>query len=816
MMDKNFPINSEEIINKWLNNQIYKFDLNSKKPHFTIDTPPPTVSGSLHIGHIFSYTQTDVIARFKKLDGYNVFYPFGCDDNGLPTEKFVEKKTGISPHKVGANEFIKLCEKEVVPIEENFKKLWQKMGLSIDWELTYTTISPTVRKLSQLSFLRLFKQDDIYRRQEPALYCVNCHTTVAQAELDDAEKPSTFYTIKFKDAAQNDILIATTRPELLTSCVAVMVNPNDNRYKHLLGTTVKTCYFNVDVPVIADEKVVIDKGTGIVMCCTFGDKTDIEWFKKHKLNYKPSFDAHGKWLNSFTELSGLKTKAAREKIIEILKNNNLITQEIAIQHNVNIHERCKNEIEYLIIPQWFLKTIQHKEDLLKIADKIEWQPDFMKSRYVNWVENLSWDWCLSRQRFFGIPFPVWHCTKCHEIILADEDKLPINPQEIGNIECPKCKAVAKPDTDVMDTWNTSSLTPQICHQLIDKNADVFKSNNFIPMSMRPQAHDIIRTWAFYTIIKSWLHFKREPWSTITISGHVLSTQKDKISKSQGNTPTDPDKLLELYPADAIRYWTASGSLGHDMAFNETQFKIGLKLLTKIWNAFKFMHENTKNTDLKLKNNIDYQNLDTCNSYILSKINQTFKEYKNLLNQGEFGLALEKLEKCFWHDFCDNHIELIKDQFLNAHKYPKSNTDQILLLAGLQILQMYAPYIPFITENIFSLVYKDRLQIESIHLTNFNDIQIDYHNENALTNMKLLQTIIDAARKLKTNNQLSLKTEIENLTIYNVDQKFIEEHFKIITGITKAKNIIVNEAANEKIADELVKNGETYVMHINLC
>jgi valyl-tRNA synthetase len=814
-MDKNFPTNSQEIINKWLNQKIYKFNLNSSKPHFTIDTPPPTVSGSLHIGHIFSYTQTDVIARFKKLDGFNVFYPFGCDDNGLPTEKFVEKKTGVSPHKVGATEFIKLCEKEVIPVEENFKTLWQKMGLSIDWDLTYTTISPVVRKLSQLSFLRLFKQNDIYRRQEPALYCVTCHTTVAQAELDDAEKPSMFYTIKFKDSSNNDILIATTRPELLTSCVAVMVNPNDNRYKHLIGSTVKTCYFNVDVPVIADEKVMLDKGTGLVMCCTFGDKTDIEWFKKHNLAYKPSFDAHGKWLDSFQELGGLKTKAAREKIVEILKNNDLITQETPIQHNVNIHERCKNEIEYLIIPQWFLKTIQHKNDLLKVADKIEWQPSFMKSRYQNWVENLSWDWCLSRQRFFGIPFPVWHCTKCHEMILADEDKLPISPQEIGDIACPKCLSIAKPDTDVMDTWNTSSLTPQICQQLIAHDVDVFQSSSFIPMSMRPQAHDIIRTWAFYTIIKSWLHFKREPWSTITISGHVLSSQKDKISKSQGNTPTDPDKLLGLYPADAIRYWTASGSLGHDMAFNETQFKIGLKLLTKIWNAFKFIDENTKNSELKLNNTIDFQNLDTCNSYLLSKISQTFKEYKNLLNQGEFGLALEKLEKLFWHDFCDNHIELIKDQFLNSHKYQKSNTDQILLLAGLQILQMYAPYIPFITENIFSEIYNDRLQIESVHLTNFNDIQLDYQDENASKNMKLLQSIVDAARKLKTNNQLSLKTEIENLTIFNISQKFIDEHFSLICGITKAKNIIVKHADGETNADELVKNGETYDMHINL-
>ena len=811
-MDKTYPSDYQNYLDKWQTLGVYKFSTTSKKPIFSIDTPPPTVSGSLHIGHVFSYTQTDIIARFKKLSGYSVFYPFGCDDNGLPTEKFVEKKTGISPFKVGRSEFIKLCEKEVLPVEEQFKKLWQKLGFSIDWNLLYTTISPTVRKISQLSFIRLYKQNDIYRKEDPALYCVSCQTTVAQAELDDIEKPSVFYTITFKDKDNNNLAIATTRPELLPSCVALLCHPEDKRFKHLIGQKVKTAYYNQEVPVIADTKVLMDKGTGLVMCCTFGDKTDIEWYREHKLAYKPAFDKYGKWLPETGELAGLKTKQAREKIVELLKENKLILEEKPISHSVNVHERCKNDIEYLIIPQWFLEIIKHKEDLLKVADTIEWQPTFMKSRYINWVENLSWDWCLSRQRFFGIPFPVWHCTKCHEVILAKEDQLPIDPQEIGIIKCNKCGSDATPDTDVMDTWNTSSLTPQICNQLFAPNVDVFdiaNTNDFIPMSMRPQAHDIIRTWAFYTIIKSWLHFKKAPWNTITISGHVLSSQKDKISKSQGNTPTDPEKLLTTYPADVIRYWTASGSLGHDMAFSETQFKIGQKLLTKIWNAFKFIKEHCHDSSLT-----NIGKLDTANSYILDRISETFKNYNNALNKSEFGLALERIENCFWKDFCDNHLEIVKDQLFNPDKYnPETvaTTKSVLLKSGLQILQMYAPYVPFITESIFTEIYAAKIDQKSIHLTTFSEIQQEYKDESAVNKMATLQQVIDKVRKLKSDNQLSLKTELTQLNISNISDDFLKEHENIIKGITKATNIAVTKSTVDSL--ENIDNNYTATISV---
>lgn len=806
-MEKNYPTDNQSVILMWQKIGLYDFDKNSNKPLFSIDTPPPTVSGSLHIGHVFSYTQTDIIARFKRLDGFNVFYPFGCDDNGLPTEKFVEKKTGISPFKVGRSAFIKICESEVVTVEENFKSIWQKLGFSINWQMLYTTISPVVRKISQLSFIKLYKQNNIYRKEDPALYCISCHTTVAQAELDDSEKPSVFYTINFKDHNNADLPIATTRPELLPSCVAVFCHPEDIRFKHLISTKIKTAYYNREVIVIADKKVIPEKGTGLVMCCTFGDKTDIEWFREYKLDYKPAFDNNGKWLEDTGILAGLKTKAAREKIVEVLKESGLLIAEKQISHNVNVHERCKNEIEYLIIAQWFLEIIKHKSDLLKIADDIEWQPAFMKSRYLNWVENLSWDWCLSRQRFFGIPFPVWHC-ECQEIILASEQELPIDPQEIGPRVCPKCAKLALPDTDVMDTWNTSSLTPQICNQLFNNQADIFDYNqvaNFIPMSMRPQAHDIIRTWAFYTIIKSWLHFKKAPWKTITISGHVLSAQNDKISKSQGNTPTDPEKLLANYPADVIRYWTACGTLGQDMAFSETQFKIGQKLLTKIWNAFKFIKENQKSEEKidltinNIKNNI--KNLDTINSYILHKVSETFIEYKKYFEKGEFGLALEKIENCFWKDFCDNHLELVKDQFFHPENYSSENllnTNKVLLISGLQILQMYAPYIPFITEAIFTDVYKDKILEESIFNTNFATIQNDYKDFLALPKMIILQSIIDSVRKLKSNSQLSLKTELETLTLVGVTEDFIKEHEQIIKGITKSKKIVFALTGTESL------------------
>ena len=762
----------------WRDKQIYAFDP-KRGPLYSIDTPPPTVSGALHIGHIFSYTQTDVIARYKRLSGHAVFYPFGFDDNGLPTERFVEKQRGISAGKVGRPAFIKACLEETAAVEKQFEDLWQKIGLSVDWAKCYSTIDENTRKISQASFIDLYKKGYIYRKEEPALFDTIYRTSVAQADLEDVEKETTFNDIVFTCEGQ-ELIIGTTRPELLASCVALMYNPSDARYQLLKGKKATVSLYNFEVPIIADEKVQIEKGTGLVMCCTFGDKTDIEWFKKHKLPYKQSIGFDGKFLEQTGPLAGLKVAEARAKIIELLKEKNLLRHQKLIVHSVSVYERSKNEIEYVMLPQWFLKILPFKQDILKAADEIKWYPAFMKTRFVDWVENLQWDWCLSRQRAFGIPFPVWHNQTTGEVMLPDEKYLPIDPQEQPFPGTIPAGQTVVPDTDVMDTWNTSSLTPYIC-------ASLAPVKDFIPMGMRPQAHDIIRTWAFYTIVKSWMHQGTIPWRDIVISGHVLSSAQEKISKSKGNEPFAPENLLKTYPSDVIRYWTASGTLGYDLAFSETKLKIGQKLLVKLWNACLFAKEHPASAQSgHVRNQI--------NQWILHRATETFEQYTKYFDSYEFGLALQTVEQFFWNDLCDNYIELVKDQLFKPEKYSAdevAETKATLHAVILRVLQLFAPYIPHITEIIFQELFATQVDATSLHLTKFADLQTPHMYAENADRVNQLITVVSAVRKLKSDHAVSLKTELKECVIIAPQKTLdaIKPLETILKGVINAQEIV---------------------------
>ncbi len=793
---------------KWENNKTYAME-NNPGPLYSIDTPPPTVSGTLHIGHIFSYTQTDIIARYKRMTGHSVFYPFGFDDNGLPTERYVEKKRNVRGHEMSRSEFIALCIQESHAAAETFKTLWQKMGLSADWSETYSTISHDSRKISQESFIELFNKDYIYRKQEPALYCTTCRTSVAQAELDDQEQPSSFNDIIFKDSDGNDLTIATTRPELLPACVAVLYNPDDVRYTKLHGKKAIVPLFGQTVPLLPDDLVAIDKGSGLVMVCTFGDKTDIIWYKKHNLPYRHVIGLDGKMTDNAGFLQGLKVADARATVIEKLREQNLLIRQQAISHSVNVHERCKKDIEYTILPQWFISILPYKNKFLEIADNINWHPTFMKSRYNDWVENLAWDWGISRQRFYGIPFPAWHCQDCSKIILAHADQLPVDPQETPYQDsCPDCGGTnIKPDTDVMDTWNTSSITPYICYNVFQKINKVETTNpfvlglskdtntNWMPMSMRPQAHDIIRTWAFDTIVKSWMHDNTVPWKDIVISGHVLSDSKEKLSKSKNNANTmDPISLLQRYPADAIRYWTASGRLGQDMMFSEEQLKVGQKLITKMWNAFLFAQPHLENFK---KPNTTPKEIGAINKWLLHTISACCEKYQQYLEQHEFGLALNMIEQFFWSNFCDNYLELIKNQLFNPEQYKAEDieaTRWTLYQAGLRILQLYAPYLPHITETIYQEMYTTNEAVRSIHQTRYQDIQIPYVFADDTEIINDVITIATQVRKLKSEKQLSLKTPLTTMNVFvkmtALSEKLnqLKQHDQLIRGVTQAITI----------------------------
>lgn len=777
----------------WADENIYAPNLQAPRL-VTIDTPPPTVSGSLHIGHIFSYTQTDIVARFLRMNGAEVWYPFGFDDNGLPTERFVEKKRGIVAHRMGRSEFIQVCLDETAPVEEAFKDLWQRMGLSVDWRYCYSTIDARSRHISQLSFLRLYEKGHVYRRDEPSLYCTTCCTTVAQAELDDAEQKSTFYDIAFTALDGTALIVATTRPELLPACVAVFYHPDDVRYQHLKNTTLRVPLFNYEVPVLPDDQVIPGKGTGLVMCCTFGDTNDIVWYKKHQLPYRPAIGSDGRWLPSTGILAGKKVANAREAVVEALREAGLLLSSREIQHAVNVHERCKQGIEFLVIQQWFLKLLPFKQEFLACADKINWYPAFMKTRYQNWVENLTWDWCLSRQRFFGIPFPVWHCMSCQEVLLPQESDLPVDPQETSwQGSCTQCGGTdIAPDRDVMDTWNTSSLTPYICASMRGvKPEDVFDVP-FEPMAIRPQAHDIIRTWAFDTIVKVWMHHGTIPWNDIVISGHVLSGSGDKLSKSKQNSALEPDVLLTNHSADAIRYWTASGSLGQDVAFSEQQIKLGNRLLVKLWNAFRFIGEHGC-IDASLVN-ADVAPTQTVHRWMATRLHDCYKQYDVYFKSYEFSLALGVLERCFWHDFCDNYLEIIKDQFFNPDAYaPYVVAEARMMLArcGVQLLQLFAPCMPYVTETVYDALYRTAMNNASIHKTLFSELQLTVHDEHALTAMELVLRVIAAVRRSKTEAKLSLRTDLASLTICGSEahKTILVAEDALIRGATRSKTVV---------------------------
>jgi valyl-tRNA synthetase len=786
----------------WEQEHIYRFDPEQTTNQFTIDTPPPTISGKLHIGHIFSYTQTDLIARFRRMQGKNVFYPMGYDDNGLPTELYVEKKNSVSGRRMGRADFIKLCLKETADAHTTFKDIWMRMGLSINWEHTYSTISPEATRVSQYSFVDLYNKGHIYRKFEPALYCTSCQTTIAQILLESVEVETLFSTIIFKTTTGEGLLIATTRPELLASCVAVFYNPEDTRYQHLAGTCAISPIYGKQVPILPSTHVDIEKGTGLVMCCTFGDQTDILWFKEHKLPFIQSVGFDGRWTEITGPLAGLKVHDARAKILELLKEAGCITEQKKIMHRVQVDERCKKEIEYIVLNQWFIELLSHKEDFLKRADEIEWKPAFMKARYIDWVTNLSWDWCISRQRFFGVPFPVWHCQDCKHIIVADASMLPIDPQETSypGKTCPKCSSTnLKGESDVMDTWATSASCPEI-NAHWPKNYPIT-----LPMSMRPQAHDIIRTWAFGTIVKSHYHHGRIPWNEIVISGHALAGKGEKFSKSKGNALLDPINLMATYSSDAIRYWAASGKLGTDILFNEDQLKIGRRLVTKLWNAFKFNQEHVVGAACTIEN-LNAQ--DPLNYWLMQNLCTTYQEFVKAFDAYDYHHALEVTEKFLWNIYCDNYLELVKHRFFKPENHSAEllkETKQTMYVVGLHMLKMFAPVIPHVTDSLYQEMFRPFEKTASIHNHTWQEAKLTGYVVNTTTEtIDAVVTAVGAVRKLKSEHALSLKTPLKKLTVVVAEDKkawFEQVHKTIIAGVSQAESVEFATLAQESYLTE---------------
>lgn len=790
MLDKkyNFLEKEEKWLNYWKKNQTYKFKRDGREV-YSIDTPPPTVSGNIHIGHIFSYSQTEMIARYKRLRGYNVFYPFGFDDNGLPSERLVEKEQGKKAHEIGREAFAKLCYETTDKYEDEFKNLFSRLGVSTDWDIAYKTISPTTTKISQLSFLDLVDKGHCYHKESPSLWCTECLTSIAQAELETKTIKTTFNYIKFKTVDENEeFIIATTRPELLPAIVCVFVNPEDDRHKHLIGKYAKIPVINVEVPIMADDKVAIDKGTGVVMCCTFGDQTDIEWWRKYNLPLKNILTPDGKIVDDVKDYGGLKIKEARSKIIEDLQSQNCILKVEEFEHEVQTHERCGREVEYSVIKQWFIDIMNHKDDFIKIGNEIKWHPEHMQNRYNEWVENVMWDWCISRQRYFGIPFPVWYCKDCGNPIFASEEDLPVNP--LVDHPTTNCACGSKeytPESDVMDTWATSSVTPLINMRY---GEEINYEDILNPMSLRSNASDIIRTWDFYTIVKSFYHLGKKPWDNVMISGFVMAGKGEKISKSKGNSKSEPLEIIKEYSADAVRYWAGSGRLGTDIVFSEETLQRGRKLINKLWNVSKFIEMHLQDYEDKEFNDFEY-----IDRWILGGFQEMEKGFLKYLDEYEVGLALNHLEKFFWN-FCDNYIEIVKHRLYRPEEFgetPRYSGQKTVYTILYKLLQNFSIFFPFITEEIYQALYHEE---KSIHLTEIKPLNYDFEEE--IKNGDLMIEIISQARGVKTNNNVSLKTPIKNLDIGVSNSLYyaIEKSSKDLKATLFIENLDMKEIAED--------------------
>lgn len=784
-----------EMKDRWQSAGTYHYDRQSPAPKYAIDSPPATVSGHLHLGHVYSYSHADFMARYFRMKGFNVFYPMGFDDNGLPTERLVEKRLKITAQQVGRKAFIEKCLEMSEEAEKDYRALWQRLGLSIDWRYTYRTIDDQSRKVSQYSFIELFRKGLSYRRKAPAIWCPECHTAIAQAELNDLNRTSEFVTLPFQIEGEETLRIATTRPELLSACVAVFVHPEDSRYSALIGKQARVPFYGQFVPVLADPAADPTKGTGAVMCCTFGDQTDLAWWQAHKLPLIEAIDLTGHMASAAGKLQGLSIHEARQKIKEILAGQGLILSRQPTEQSIRVHERCDTPVEYLMTQQWFIRVIEYKDTFLELGERLHWHPEHMHARYKAWVENLSWDWAISRQRYFGVAFPLWYCKACGEVMLADPEQLPIDPLESQPEKPCACGSTEfEPETDVMDTWATSSMSPEIVTGWL-KDPELFES--LFPMTLRPQAHEIIRTWAFYTIVKSYYHFGKLPWSDVFISGWGLAGEgMGKISKSRGGGPMPPMEMIDRYSADAVRYWAASTSPGKDSIISEEKIQMGSKLVTKLWNVARFS-EPFITGDVPPAADGSFTPADrwilaSCRS-LIRRVTQAFESY-------EYANAKSDIEGFFWHDLADNYLEMAKLRLYDSQHPGHAGACQTLKTVFNTLLKLLAPLLPYVTEAIYGELFAQEEECNSIHKAqwpkedeitgpaNVGDIA-----EEALG--ELLVSIATAVRRFKSENALSLGTELARLCLAAGDPELanqLQAAGPDLMSVTRARNVVVSQ------------------------
>jgi len=764
----------------WEENKLFKFDRNSNKPSFCIDTPPPFTSGDPHMGNFLYWTWIDTICRYKRMRGFNVLLPQGWDCHGLPTELQVEKNYKIS--KNFKERFLELCKEWTDECIDKMKTKLIEMGYSSDWDYEYSTDSDDYLAFVQKTLLNLYFKKLLKKVEHPVMWCTKCGTSLAKAEVGYKEKEGILYGIRIP-VGKEHITISTTRPEFLPACVAIFVHPDDKRYQKFINKNARLPIFDREVPILENKEVDMEFGTGVVYLCTYGDESDIKWQKKFNLPCINIITEDGKLNENAGKFKGMSLEDARIGIVEELGSMGLLEGERKFKHNVLCHtERssCLNPIEFLIKKQWAIDAMKFSDDMLTLSKDVEWYPDHMQKRLINWVESMDWDWIISRQRVFGTPIPFWHCDKCEKIFYPKEDELPVNPAIQKYLPQEKCECGGNiiGETDICDGWVDSSITPLVISGYWKKDEQLFKK--LYPIDVRQQGHDIIRTWAYYTMLRCFIETSQKPWKKILVNSMILGPDGREMHKSLGNLVM-PDEVMSKNGADAIRAgMIMMGAYGNDVPFSWKDMDFTFRFLTKYWNILRFSEPQLQK--------IENTELTVIDSWMITKLQKVIKKVTDDLENFRFAPAFETLHNFIWHDLADNYLETIKYRlYEDKIKEPALYTLYNVLLS---INKMLAPIMPHITEELWQTIFRKFEKDVSVHVSSWpiaNDRMIDYESEKA---GDIAMAIISFVRQYKNKRGLSLNAPIEKLMIEcdSETQRKLEDVFDDIKGTVKIKEI----------------------------